>query len=84
MPVTLELPEAVLRQVEGLAERRGLTVGELIRQLVDAHMENNHPSLRNAKEIRLPLIPASETGPIGPFDGAYIDQLFLDHFPSGR
>jgi hypothetical protein len=83
MLVTLELPEAVLQQVEGLAKRQGVTAAELIRQLVDAHLENRRFSVRHSHDVHLPLIPASETGSIGPFNGADIDEIvFGDYFPS--
>jgi metal-responsive CopG/Arc/MetJ family transcriptional regulator len=62
MQAIVELPEAVLRQLETLARREGATPADLIRRLVEAHVESsNAPAQRNL-EAHLPLIPVSETG----------------------
>jgi hypothetical protein len=73
MQATVELPEAVLRQLEMVARQEGATPADLIRRLVEAHIETiNAPSQPNL-EARLPLIPASETGPIQPVTGKDVD-----------
>jgi ribbon-helix-helix CopG family protein len=60
------LPEEVLRQLEKLAKQEGATTGDLIRRLLEAHVANQAPPPDNGYDVRLPLIPASETGPIQP------------------
>ena len=80
MQATVELPEAVLRQVEVLARREGVTAAELIRRLVSAHVACSKPSVEHNHEAPLPLIPASETGPILPIKGKDVDELLArDH-----
>jgi len=66
MRATVELPEAVLRQIEMLAGREGATPGDLIRRIVEDHVARCQPSAKRRFSVSLPLIPASETGPIRP------------------
>jgi hypothetical protein len=75
MQATVELPEAVLRQIEMLAKQAGATPADLIRQLVEAHVESSNPTGQRNLEARLPLIPASETGPIQPVTGGDVDAV---------
>ena len=83
MQATLELPEAVLRQLETLAKQEGATPADLIRRFVEARIETSNASLRRNIEVRLPLIPAFETGPIQPITGADVDAIFsCDHLSS--
>jgi metal-responsive CopG/Arc/MetJ family transcriptional regulator len=63
---TVELPDAVLRQLEALADREGATAADLIRRLVEAHVNRSQPATDRKQYVRLPLIPASETGRIEP------------------
>jgi hypothetical protein len=80
MQATLELPEAVVRQLETLARQEGATPADLIRRLVDAHVASVGPSAQRNLEVHLPLIPASETGPIQPVTGADVDAILSrDH-----
>jgi Ribbon-helix-helix protein, copG family len=80
MQATLELPEAVVRQLETLARQEGATPADLIRRLVEAHVASVGPSAQRNLEVRLPLIPASETGPIQPVTGADVDAILSrDH-----
>jgi len=80
MQATVELPEAVLRQLEMLAKREGATPADLIRRLVEAHAEGSNPTAQHNLEAHLPLIPASETGPIQPVTGADVDAILSrDH-----
>jgi hypothetical protein len=69
MQVTVELSAAVIRELEIRARREGATLADLIRCLVEAHVEDSSaPAVRNL-EAHLPLIAASETGPIHPVTG---------------
>ena len=78
MQATVELPEAVLQQLEMLARREGATPGDLIRRIVEDHVARNQPSVQRSLSVSLPLIPASETGPIGPVTGKDVDELLSD------
>ena len=81
MRATVELPEAVLRQIEMLAGREGATPGDLIRRIVEDHVARCRPSAQLSFNVSLPLIPASETGPIRPVTGRDVDELLSDdHF----
>jgi hypothetical protein len=80
MQATVELPDAVLRQLEVLAEREGATPADLILRLVKTHVEQCSPQLQSTIDVRLPLIAASETGPIQPVTGRDVDEIFSrDH-----
>ena len=74
--VTVELPEVVLQQLEMLAGQEGATPGDLIQRIVEDHVARNRPSAQRRFSISLPLIPASETGPIRPITGRDVDALF--------
>ena len=83
MQATVELPEAVLRQLEALARSEGIPMADLIQRIVQAHVENR----RTLDDLRLaaplPVIPAAETGPIQPVSGKDVDELLShDHFPA--
>jgi hypothetical protein len=83
MQATVELPEAVLRQLETLARQEGATPADLIRRFVEARIETSNAPLQRNPEVRLPLIPASETGPAQPVTGADVDAIFsCDHLSS--
>ena len=83
MQATVELPEVVLRQLEMLAQREGATPGDLIRRIVEDHVARSQPSLQRNFNVSLPLIPASETGPIRPITGKDVDELLSDdHLPA--
>ena len=73
----------VLRQLEILAQREGATPGDLIRRIVEDHVARSQPSLQRNFNVSLPLIPASETGPIRPITGKDVDELLSDdHLPA--
>ncbi len=78
MQATVELPEAVLQQIEMLARREGATPGDLIRRIVEDHVARSQPSAQRSLNVSLPLIPASETGPIRPVTGNDVDELLPD------
>ena len=81
MQATVELPEAVLRELEILARREGATAADLIRRLVETHVASSQPPVERRLEVPLPLIPAAETGPIQPVTGADVDELLSrEHF----
>jgi negative regulator of replication initiation len=81
MRATVEIPEAVLRELEAMARREGATASDLIRRLVEAHVARSQPAVEHRLDVHLPLIPAAETGPIRPVTGADVDELFSrDHF----
>ena len=83
MQATVELPEAVLWQLEMLAKREGATAADLIRRLVEAHVADNQPSMQRNPDVPLPLVPAAETGPIRPVTGKDVDDLLSrDHLAS--
>jgi hypothetical protein len=78
MQATVELPEVVLRQLEMLAKHEGATSGDLIRRIVEDHVARSQPSAQRSFNVSLPLIPASETGPIGLITGKDVDVLLSD------
>ena len=82
MQATVELPAAVLRQLEALARSEGTTTADLIQRIVEAHVAGRRQT--NSERhfaVPLPLIPASETGPIQPVSGRDVDELLSrDHF----
>jgi len=78
MQATVELPEVVLQQLEVLARQEGATPGDLIRRIVEDHVARSQPSARRRFEVSLPLIPASETGPIQPVTGKDVDEILSD------
>ena len=75
MQATVELPDAVLQQLEMLARREGATPGDLIRRIVEDHVARSQPSAQRTLNVSLSLIPASETGPIRPLTGKDVDDL---------
>jgi len=81
MQAIVQLPEEVLQQLEMLARREGGTPGDLIRRIVEEHMARSQPFMECGLNVSLPLIPASETGPIRPVTGRDVDELLSDdHF----
>ncbi len=78
MQATVELPEVVFQQLEILARREGATPGDLIRRIVEDHVARSQPSVQPTFTVSLPLIPASETGPIRPVTGKDVDELLSD------
>ena len=78
MQATVELPEVVLEQLEMLARREGATPGDLIRRIVEDHVARSQPSVKRTFNVSLPLIPASETGPVRPVTGKDVDELLSD------
>jgi hypothetical protein len=78
MQATVELPEEVLEQLEMLARREGATPSDLIRRIIENHVARSQPSVQRDLNVALPLIPASETGPIGPVTGKDVDELLSD------
>ena len=78
MQATVELPEMVLQQLEMLARREVATPGDLIRRIVEDHVARSQPSEQRTLNVSLPLIPASETGPIRPVAGKDVDDLLPD------
>ena len=77
MQATVELPEVVLQQLEMLARREGATPGDLIRRIVEDHVARCQASAHRSVNVSLPLIPASETGPIRPITGKDVDCTAL-------
>jgi hypothetical protein len=75
---TVGLPEVVLHQLEMLAKREGATPGDLIRQFVEDHVARSQPSVARSLNVSLPMIPASEAGPIQPVTGKAVDELLSD------
>jgi hypothetical protein len=75
MQARVDLPEAVLQQLETLARREGATPGDLIRRIIEDHVARSQPSVQRILNVSLPLIPASETGPIRPVTGKVVDEL---------
>jgi Ribbon-helix-helix protein, copG family len=78
MQATVELPEPLLQQLEMLARREGATPGDLIRRIVEDHVARSQASAQRTFNASLPLIPASETGPILPVTGEDVDKLLSD------
>ena len=83
MRATVELPDLVLQQLEVLAGPEGATPSDLIRRIVEDHLAHGQPSALRSFNVSLPLIPASETGPIHPVAGKDVDELLSnDHLPA--
>jgi len=81
MQATLQLPEEVLRQIEMIAQLEGGTPSDLTRRIVEEHIARSRPLIDRSVNVCLPLIPASETGPIRPATGRDVDDLLSDdHF----
>jgi hypothetical protein len=78
MQATVELPAPVLQQLEVLAKLEGATPAELIRRIVEDHVARSQPPAQRGFNVSLPLIRASETGPIMPVTGADVDLLLSD------
>ena len=78
MQATVDLPEVVLQQLETLARREGATPGDLIRRIIEDHVARSQPSVQRILNVSLPLIPASETGPIRPVTGKDVDELLTE------
>lgn len=78
MQASVDLPEAVLHQLEMLARREGATPGDLIRRIVEEHVAGSQLAVGRSLDVSLPLIPASETGPIRAFTGKDVDELLSD------
>ena len=78
MQVPVELPEVSLQQLEMLARREGTTPGDLIRRIVEDHVARSQPPVQPTFNVSLPLIPATETGPIRPVTGKDVDELLSD------
>ena len=72
MQATVELPEPILDELQAVARRNGESVSEVIQRLVVMHLDHRGEP---RGEVALPLIPASETGPISPVTGAFLDEL---------
>jgi hypothetical protein len=83
MRATVELPEAVLRQLEMPAGQEGATPGDLIRRIVEDRVARCQPSVERRFSASLPLIPASETGPIRLITGKDVDVPLSDEAPQG-
>ncbi|MEO8098896.1 MAG: CopG family transcriptional regulator [Acidobacteriota bacterium] len=82
MRATVELPDAVLQQLESLASREGATAADLIRRLVESHL-NQRQAASPGQSVHLPLIPESETGPLRPVTRAKVDEILSrDHLTS--
>ena len=75
MQATVELSEVVLRQLEMLAQQEGATPGDLIRRIVEDHVARSQPSVKHSLNVSLPLLAASETGPIRPITGKDVAPL---------
>jgi len=75
MQATVDLPDVVLRQIEALAESEGATPEDLIRRVVEAYVAGSPQPVQRKFDAPLPLIPASETGPIQPITGKDVDEL---------
>lgn len=75
MQATFELSERVLRDLEALALEEGTTPERVIEQLLAEHGHRRSP-LVTKQQVRLPLIPIAETGPIKAFSGADLDDIF--------
>ena len=71
----MKVGSAVLRQLELVARQEGATPADLIRRLFEAHIETTKAQPQRNLKARLPLIPASESGPIQPIKGEDVDAI---------
>ena len=61
-----------------LPDEEGATAGDLIRRIVEDHVARNEPAVRRTLNVSLPLIAASETGPVRAITGEDVDELLSD------
>jgi metal-responsive CopG/Arc/MetJ family transcriptional regulator len=73
MQAIVNLPEAVLRELETLARDEGTTTSDLIQRIVETHVASRQTSAGNSPSLALPLIPETETGPIQAVSGCPLD-----------
>jgi hypothetical protein len=78
MQAIIDLPESVLESLATLARRQGATPSEVIRQIVEDHLQKADSGIRPKRDIALPLIYATQTGTIRRLTGADIDEIFAD------
>jgi len=83
MRALVELPDPVLRKLVVLAEQERTTTAELIQRIVEDHLATRQPNGEHGFTVSLPLIPASESGPIQQIFGKDLDDLLArDDFPA--
>lgn len=83
MRATFEFPDTIFRELESIARREGATPGDLIRRLVEDHLNRRDFAMAPRQNVRLPLIPESETGVIPFIKGAEVDEILSrDHLPA--
>jgi hypothetical protein len=78
MQAIIDLPESVLESLATLARRQGATPSDVIRRIVEDHLQRADSVIRPKRDIVLPLISATQTGTIRRLTGADIDQIFAD------
>ena len=71
-----ELPDKVIRELEELAVEERMTPERLIERLVAEQVQRHSRELKTKRQVRLPLIPIAETGPIGMVSGSDLDDIF--------
>jgi hypothetical protein len=76
MQAMFELPDQIVRELETLAIKEGTTPERLIQQLVTERLERQSRRPGTKQEMQVPLIPITETGPIGMLSGSDLDDLF--------
>ncbi len=76
MQAIFELPEKMMRDLQTLAVEEGTTPDRFIQQLVSEHLRRQEHQSRVKREVRLPLIPIAETGPIPMITGTDLDDIF--------
>ncbi len=75
MQAMFDLPDRVIRELETLAIEEGTTPGQLIQDLVTEHLKQHGRLRTKEQEVRLPLIPIAETGPIRTLRGSDLDEI---------
>jgi hypothetical protein len=76
MQAMFELPDKVMRELETLAVEEGTTPERLTEQLVAEHVQRQSRHLKTKRQVRVPLIPIAETGPIRTLSGSDLDDIF--------
>jgi hypothetical protein len=81
MEATVQLPDALARRLERLAQQEGTNLPGLIQRLLTEHLEEHQVSPPGNRETRFPLIPRHQTGVVRPVTGADLDEMFAREDP---
>ena len=75
MRATVELPESIYRRTEQVARSRGLSVDELISDVLDRELGEEPHSLQSQKRVEFPVIQSKQPGTLDLSDFNFDDLL---------